>query len=144
MQTEIPTREFNLAVQLGQLRSFYPDSFSQINEHCELEWRGQLKPSAFSETYLIGMAYRIGSRPSVVVLEPELVVPEVRSDIHMFRDNTLCLYFKDEFTKDMLLAKTIVPWTAEWLIHYELWLATGEWMGGGIHLSQHYTEKDIA
>lgn len=33
----------------------------------------------------------------------------------------------------MLLAKTILPWTAEWLLHYEVWLVTGEWVGGGVH-----------
>ncbi|MDY0295864.1 MAG: hypothetical protein RB296_00975 [Acidobacteriota bacterium] len=33
----------------------------------------------------------------------------------------------------MIIAKTIVPWASEWLIFYELWLATGEWLGGGIH-----------
>jgi len=27
------------------------------------------------------------------------------------------------------LAKTIVPWTAEWLFLYELWLETGMWWG---------------
>ena len=34
---------------------------------------------------------------------------------------------------NMLLATTIFPWTAEWLLHYEIWLATGEWTGGGYH-----------
>jgi hypothetical protein len=29
------------------------------------------------------------------------------------------------------IADTIVPWTAEWLVHYEIWLMTGEWYGGG-------------
>ena len=32
----------------------------------------------------------------------------------------------------MLIATTTVPWAAEWLLHYELWLATdGTWCGGG-------------
>ena len=31
----------------------------------------------------------------------------------------------------MLIVDTIVPWTAEWLLHYEVWLATGEWLGDG-------------
>jgi hypothetical protein len=31
----------------------------------------------------------------------------------------------------MSIADTIVPWTAEWLVHYEIWLMTGEWYGGG-------------
>ena len=33
----------------------------------------------------------------------------------------------------MQLATTIVPWCSEWLFYYELWLATGEWLGGGVH-----------
>ena len=44
---------------------------------------------------------------------------------------------------DMTIAKTILPWTSEWLVHYQLWLATGEWHGGGIHLGEQYSEKDI-
>jgi hypothetical protein len=31
----------------------------------------------------------------------------------------------------MLLSTTILPWTAEWLMHYELWLISGHWSGGG-------------
>jgi hypothetical protein len=31
----------------------------------------------------------------------------------------------------MALATTIVPWIAEWLYHYEAWLATGVWSDGG-------------
>ena len=29
----------------------------------------------------------------------------------------------------MLIVDTIVAWAAEWLLHYEIWLATGEWFG---------------
>ena len=36
----------------------------------------------------------------------------------------------------MLIADTIVAWTCEWLIHYEIWLATGEWHGGGDGLAE--------
>lgn len=38
-----------------------------------------------------------------------------------------------EFNVYKLLADTIIPWTVEWLYFYELWLATGEWLGGGEH-----------
>ena len=31
----------------------------------------------------------------------------------------------------MSIADTIVPGTAEWLVHYEIWLVTSEWYGGG-------------
>jgi hypothetical protein len=36
-----------------------------------------------------------------------------------------------EWTVGMSIANTIVPWTSEWLAHYEIWLATGDWQGGG-------------
>lgn len=42
-----------------------------------------------------------------------------------------------EWKPRMKLADTIVPWAAEWLLHYELWLATGEWGGGGVHRGEH-------
>jgi hypothetical protein len=48
-------------------------------------------------------------------------------------NTTLCLYYPGHWKPEMLLSTTIVPWTAEWLMHYELWLATGHWAGGGSH-----------
>ena len=27
----------------------------------------------------------------------------------------------------------LVGWAAEWLFFYEVWLATGMWLGGGLH-----------
>jgi hypothetical protein len=49
--------------------------------------------------------------------------------------NTLCLYYGSrEWNSSMLIANTLVPWTAEWLAHHEVWLATGgDWHGGGVH-----------
>jgi hypothetical protein len=32
----------------------------------------------------------------------------------------------------MKIATTIIPWLSLWLYYYEVWHATGEWMGGGI------------
>ena len=34
----------------------------------------------------------------------------------------------------MFLSKTIIPWVYDWLYHYEIWVGTGEWTGGGVHL----------
>ena len=45
----------------------------------------------------------------------------------------ICLYRYSEFNSSKLLANTIIPWAIEWLYYYELWLATGEWLGGGEH-----------
>lgn len=35
----------------------------------------------------------------------------------------------------MHLWETVIPWTSEWLLHYEVWLATGDWHGRGEHPS---------
>ena len=47
----------------------------------------------------------------------------------------LCLYHppSEEWHGGKAAAKTIIPWTIEWLVCYEGWLATGQWTGGGIH-----------
>ena len=47
----------------------------------------------------------------------------------------LCLYYGParEWIPDKMIADTIVPWASEWLLHYEFWLVTGIWHGGGIH-----------
>ena len=41
---------------------------------------------------------------------------------------------KGEWAERMLIAEIIVPWISEWLLHYEIWLVTGEWHGGGMHV----------
>ena len=43
----------------------------------------------------------------------------------------LCLYYGDEFKRGMLITESIIPWTVEWLHFFEIWLATGKWLGGG-------------
>lgn len=45
----------------------------------------------------------------------------------------ICLHLGHEFNASQLIAECIVPWAVEWLYFYELWLATGEWCGGGKH-----------
>lgn len=47
----------------------------------------------------------------------------------------LCLYdpAAKEWHPGLSVARTIVPWTINWLACYEGWLATGEWTGGGRH-----------
>lgn len=55
---------------------------------------------------------------------------EIDADKNMVR---ICLYRYREFNTYKFLSKTIIPWTIEWLYFYEIWLATGEWCGGGEH-----------
>jgi hypothetical protein len=69
--------------------------------------------------------------PEVRVLNPPLVSRPGESLPHVFADGTLCLHQAGEWTPEMLIVDTTLPWTAEWLINYEIWKATGDWHGGG-------------
>lgn len=52
----------------------------------------------------------------------------------MYGQESLCLYLPNsgEWTPEMPIAVTIVPWASVWLYFYEFWYATGEWLGGGV------------
>jgi hypothetical protein len=49
----------------------------------------------------------------------------------VYSGDRLCLYSPGEWSGDMFIAKTTIPWAGEWLFHYELWKATDQWDGGG-------------
>jgi hypothetical protein len=84
-----------------------------------------------SATYRIEVTFTPGGRPKVAVLDPAIQVPAGKKLPHVFPGDRLCLHFPNEWTTAMLIADTIIPWAAEWLVFYELWLATGVWHGGG-------------
>lgn len=43
----------------------------------------------------------------------------------------LCDPAAHEWRYGLRVADTIIPWTIDWLACYEMWLATGAWVGGG-------------
>jgi hypothetical protein len=47
----------------------------------------------------------------------------------------LCLWDPDEMHWDpeMTIATTIIPWTSEWLLFFEYWQISGEFLGPGRH-----------
>ena len=95
----------------------------------------QLQPTPASVTYTVRLAYRPGHAPSATVVQPALELhPEADSLPHVYGGDRLCLYYPGEWKHHMLLANTVIPWISEWLAHYELWLVTGAWTGGG-HVS---------
>lgn len=96
-----------------------------------LHWEGRLQPTPRSETYTVRIRYAPPSPPEVAVVEPRLEVPEGLVLPHTFPGDRLCLYWRRQWDPSMSIAKTIVPWASEWLLHYELWKLTGQWHGGG-------------
>ena len=80
------------------------------------------------------------SSPIVLVLDPPLVrraedaarpIPHLYARPRPELPPNLCLYWSPgrEFDVSMYLAETIIPWATEWLMYYELWHATGKWVG---------------
>lgn len=100
-----------------------------------LEWTGHLQPSPLSIRYKVRIAYRLGKRPVVTIIEPCLERLEGERLPHVYEKDELCLYYPGEWSGKSHIADTIIPWISEWLLHYEIWLATGGWQGGGEHPS---------
>jgi len=98
----------------------------------ELHCIGLLRPTATSDNYTIELEYRVPTRPRVRVLRPVLrLAPGWERLPHVFEGNDLCLHILGDWRPDLLISDFIMPWISIWLFFYEVWLATGEWFGGG-------------
>jgi hypothetical protein len=112
-------------------------------------WQGPLRGADFD--YEVRILYLNGNDigrcevaahcwfPEVVIVDPPLrkrhgdnYVPHVYDTDG---EPILCLFDAraEEWDQGMSVADTIIPWAAKWLFFYELWLATGQWEGGGRH-----------
>ena len=119
------------------LRKLFPEAAIQRFRDESLIWTCSLTPSPLSQTYRIQLEYHHKEGLKVFVLEPrplrlakgKKVLPHVYST----PAQQLCLYYPDgmEWNRSMLYTRTIIPWTSEWLAHYEVWVVTGRWHGGG-------------
>jgi len=129
-------KKISLAVQTLNLKKMFPESKDQIRKNC-LTWEADLTPSALSKTYTVQLIYKLNKSPNILVKKPNLIVPDGKRLPHTYSGDRLCLYYPGigEWRGNLLLARTIVPWISEWLLNYEIWLATNTWCGGGIHPS---------
>ena len=97
---------------------------------------GQLRPTARSQVYEVQVTYKLKNNPDIILLSPKIErnfkkeMPE-----HLYSEERLCLFrpIYGEFKFSDFLSETILPWTALWLYHYEVWHLTGDWLGGGEH-----------
>lgn len=126
----------SLALQFQHIRRCYPTFRVQVRRS-ELVATGDLTPTPQSRTYRVKLFFAPWCYPKVYVLRPNLALLVGGAHLpHVYRtDNELCLFLpgNGEWDHGMFLADTIIPWSAEWLLWYELWQATGEWYGGGLH-----------
>lgn len=131
-------RKYSLAEQRFVLAKQYPEAKCHIKNGI-LYWQGAIRPTVLSNEYNIKLSYKMNYRPRVVLYGDNIKEIDNPEFPHNFKINKerkevdLCLHYKKEFGSDCLIADTIIPWTVEWLYHYEIWIATGVWNGGGIH-----------
>lgn len=126
-------RKGNVFRQMALVADRYPTFTCRVVGHRRLVCRGELRPTALSETYRVRLEYEPRNRPQLFVEHPRLVPRLAGENIpHTYRENEPCL-FKDEWKPSMSLANSVIPWALLWLTFYEAWRVTGEWQGGGVH-----------
>lgn len=78
------------------------------------------------QDYEVDIKFTPGMPPKVTL--PNLKEPS-KFDIHMYDDNSLCLYYPAEqkWTDYTKIAAYTIPWIVEWIYLYEIWKLTGKW-----------------
>jgi hypothetical protein len=128
------TEYLTISEQVYFMRAIYPQFRVTTNRGNRARWTGDLRPTSMSDTYAVEISYTVPRCPEIRVLTPELRVrPGHKRLPHVFEENRLCVHQAHEWTGNLILARTVVPWTIAWLYFYEIWFATGFWEGGGTH-----------
>lgn len=122
-------RPITLPIQQLHMQRYFP-GFSCCCQKDHARWYGTMCPQRASPHYHVEVQYRIGAQPKVYVREPAITAAP-----HLYEDGSLCLYWPQQWVwrADRLIAHTIVPWAALWLLYYELWQDTGLWFGPSHH-----------
>jgi hypothetical protein len=153
----------SIADQIALMRRDWPEFRVAVETNWLVIWEGRLRP--FHQDYVVRVLYCVGRDletaeispvlPEVTVVEPVLARrPEQPDEAipHHFPNDArpdrpiLCLYDprEREWQVDNGIAETSVPWAVGWLACYEGWRATGEWTGGGRHVTEQEMRSWIA
>lgn len=101
----------------------------------KLEMTASVRPTLLSRWYDLRISYDFKNLPVSIITGPNLGKLTDRVIPHLYRHSPyeLCLYYPKnrEWNPQLHLARTIFPWSVEWLFHFECWLATDSWDGGG-------------
>jgi hypothetical protein len=96
-------------------------------------WRGPIQHTPGGTLYDVLIDFSWPQRPKIWVQHPPLTTRPGKRIPHQYEDGSLCVHLVNEWHAGKFISQTIVPWIAHWLLHYEIWLSTGEWLGGGVH-----------
>ncbi|MBR2536522.1 MAG: hypothetical protein IKE66_10665 [Hyphomicrobium sp.] len=131
------------AAQLRAMSLQWPDFEGEKLPDGTLLWTGPLRPKA--QIYIVSVLWKPGAMflPYVMVRDPKIrprhegAFDEIPHLI-FFKDDPersgLCLFDPEgrEWCPADLIAETTIPWASEWLLYYELWHLTGEWLAPSV------------
>lgn len=129
--------------QLRAMKVQWPDFEGTKLPDGTLYWTGPLKPKA--RLYFISIFWKpaILRLPYVVIDKPAIEprpggtfeqIPHLIFWKEKPERSGLCLFDPEgrEWSAGDLIADTTVHWASEWLMYYELWHLTGEWLAPSV------------
>lgn len=129
--------------QLAAMRRLWPEFFGKKTPDGVLVWIGSLQPKA--QAYNVGVLWkpRVFTLPYVIIMDPPIKppagctfeeIPHLIYDSNEPSRSALCLFDPDgnEWSESDLIAEKTIYWASEWLMYYELWHLTGEWLGPSV------------
>lgn len=131
-------KKLSLALQAEWLKKRYPDSKCELKGN-KLVWNGLINPTPLSKSYQIKLICDQNKIPEVYLIGKEIEGIDRKDLPHNFgvcnnkgyQAVKLCLYYGKEFDNSNRFSDTLIPWAQDWLFHYETWLITNKWCGGG-------------
>ena len=142
----------SIRAQMEQMGQAWPDFKVLRATDWLVTWKGPLRPLA--KRYRVRVSMCFGRQlsnavirsyaPRVTVVDPllrrrpeqpEEPIPHIYPNRRSPDYPILCVYLpgSGEWDWHDAVADTTIPWAIDWLACYEGWLATGEWLGGGVH-----------
>ncbi len=139
--------------QVAAMRQGWPRFKVVRKDSMQYVWEGPLKPNLLK--YIVRVRMKKCTCPALATTvqvidplltrreeEPQVSIPHIYPGGQAKKGKTtktirldkplLCLYSDNDLQCSDKIANTIVPWTINWLVVYEFWLATGIWKGGGV------------
>lgn len=117
----------SLMHQVSFMKAWFPQFDSVFLGSSVVEWRGSLVSPITGKTYCVRIKY--GSHLRV----PKVFIEGVSSkDPHIYlNDLSLCLHFPESknWNPSMLIGKTVVIWTINWIVQNEIYKQTGKFNG---------------
>lgn len=92
-----------------------------------------IKPTENSAEYTVRIFYKLDSIPYIYLMDPQLVQKNGKYPHHIYGfvngKPRLCVCYPKykEWTPNLFIADTIIPWVSTWLFAYEFWQITGVW-----------------